>query len=68
LEGETEVRSTTGPRASAGKKVRPPIMRITPTSRPTKRPPVVGKVPAEAGTVFFVTKEPAIAIAGIMTK
>ena len=32
--------STIGPSASAGKKVRPPMMRITPTSRPTNRPPV----------------------------
>ena len=42
--------STMGPSASAGKKVRPPTIRITPTSRPTNRPPVVGKVPADGGT------------------
>ena len=42
--------STTGPRARAGKKVRPPTIRMTPTSRPTKSPPWVGKVPADAGT------------------
>ena len=44
------------------------MIRITPTSRPTNRPPVVGKVPADAGTVFLATSEPAIAIIGTMTK
>ena len=34
--------STIGPSASAGKKVKPPTMRITPTTSPTKSPPVVG--------------------------
>ncbi len=43
-----------GPSASAGKKVRPPTIRITPTTRPTKRPPVVGNVPRDGGTDFFV--------------
>jgi len=33
-----------GPSAMAGKNVRPPMITITPTTRPTKRPPVVGKV------------------------
>ena len=55
-----------GPSASAGKKVKPPMIRITPTSRPTNRPPVVGNVPAEGGTVFFAASEPAIAIAGMI--
>src|ERR1700730_6693940 len=36
--------STMGPSASAGKKVRPPTITITPTTRPTKRPPGVGDV------------------------
>src|SRR5215813_6720141 len=45
--------STIGPSASAGKKVRPPTMTITPTTNPMNRPPVVGKVPAEAGTDFL---------------
>ena len=40
--------STIGPSASAGKKVRPPMITITPTTRPMNRPPVVGNVPAEA--------------------
>ena len=43
-------------------------MRITPTTRPTKSPPVVGNVPAESGTVFFSAKAPAIAIAGTIIK
>src|SRR5450631_4525825 len=56
--------STIGPSASAGKKVKPPTIRMTPTTRPTNRPPVVGKVPADAGTIFFAASEPAIAMAG----
>src|SRR5262249_23724985 len=36
--------STMGPSASAGKKVRPPTIRMTPTTRPTKSGPSVGKV------------------------
>ena len=57
-----------GPSASAGKKVRPPTIRITPTSRPTNSPPVVGNVPAEGGTDFFSASEPAIAMAGMIMK
>src|SRR6185312_4029269 len=60
--------STIGPSASAGKKVRPPMIRITPTTRPTNRPPVVGNVPADAGTDFLAASEPAIAIAGTIMK
>src|SRR6185437_12993993 len=60
--------STMGPSASAGKKVRPPMIRITPTTRPTNRPPVVGNVPIEAGIDFFSASEPAIAIAGTIMK
>jgi hypothetical protein len=45
--------STIGPSASAGKKVSPPMMRITPTTRPTNRPPVVGSVPADGGIDFL---------------
>ena len=41
--------STIGPRARAGKKVRPPTIRMTPTSRPTNRAPLVGRVPSEGG-------------------
>ena len=43
-----------GPSASAGKKVRPPTIRITPTSRPTNKPPVVGNVPAERRPTFLL--------------
>ena len=60
--------STMGPRASAGKKVRPPTIRITPTSSPMNSPPWVGKVPAEAGSVFLAASEPAIAMAGMIMK
>ena len=55
-----------GPSASAGKKVSPPTITITPTTRPTKRPPVVGNVPAEGGTDFLAASEPAIAMAGMI--
>ena len=58
--------STMGPSASAGKKVRPPTMRMTPTTRPTNRPPVVGNVPADGGTDFLAASEPAIAMAGMI--
>src|SRR6266700_4251784 len=60
--------STIGPNASAGKKVSPPMIRITPTTRPTNRPPVVGNVPADGGTDFLAASEPAIAIAGMIMK
>jgi hypothetical protein len=43
-------------------------MRMTPTTRPMKRPPWVGKVPADAGTIFLVTSEPATAIIGTMMR
>src|SRR5215470_3581792 len=58
--------STIGPSARAGKKVRPPTITITPTTRPTNSPPVVGNVPADAGTVFLAASEPAIAMAGMI--
>src|ERR1700759_3301045 len=58
--------STIGPRASAGKKEGPPTMTMTPTTRPTNRPPVVGNVPADGGWDFFAASEPAIAIAGMI--
>src|SRR5262249_42650843 len=58
--------STMGPSASAGKNVRPPMITITPTTRPMNSPPVVGKVPAEGGIDFFSASEPAIAMAGVI--
>ncbi len=53
-----------GPSASAGKKVRPPTIRITPTRRPTNSPPVVGNVPSDGGTILLAASDPAIAIIG----
>ena len=44
------------------------MIRITPTTRPTNRPPVVGNVPADGGTDFFAASAPAIAIAGTIMK
>src|SRR6476659_3285393 len=60
--------STIGPSASDGKKVRPPTMTMTPTTRPTNRVPVVGNVPADAGTNFLAASEPAIAMAGTIIR
>src|SRR5258706_4488537 len=60
--------STTGRSGGGGKKGSPPMIRITPTTSPTNRPPVVGNVPAEAGCNFFPASEPAIAIAGMIMK
>ncbi len=53
-----------GPSASAGKKVRPPTITMTPTRRPTNRTPVVGNVPSDGGTDLLAASEPAIAMAG----
>ena len=39
---------------------------MTPTTRPTNRPPVVGNVPADAGTDFLAASEPAIAMVGMI--
>ena len=44
------------------------MIRITPTTRPTNSPPVVGKVPADGGMDFLPASEPAIAIAGTIMK
>src|SRR4051794_484152 len=60
--------STTGPRARDGRKVRPPVIRITPTTRPTNRPPSVGKVPADVGTIFLVASDPAMASIGTIIR
>src|SRR3982074_1566014 len=60
--------STIGPSASAGKKVRPPIIRMTPTTRPTNRPPVVGSVPADGGIDFLPASEPASGRAGTIRR
>ena len=56
--------STTGPSASAGKNVRAPTIRTTPTRRTTKTLEVVLNVPEVAGTAFLAASEPAIASGG----
>ena len=43
------------------------MIRITPTSRPTKSGLCVGKVPADGASSFFCASEPATASSG-MTK
>ena len=54
--------SAIGPSASAGaKKVRPPTIRIEPTSRPTNNPPWVENVPADAAALRLAASEPATA-------
>src|SRR5262245_48150617 len=58
--------STIGPSASAGKNVRPPTIRMTPTKSPTNNAPVVGNVPSDGGTDFFAASEPAMAIVGMI--
>ncbi|MND08037.1 hypothetical protein D3C83_304070 [compost metagenome] len=57
-----------GPSASAGKNVSPPMIRITPIRRPTNKASWVGNVPGDVGTIFLPASEPAIAIAGMITK
>ena len=42
------------------------MITITPTTRPTNNPPVVGNVPADAGTDFLAASEPAIAMVGMI--
>jgi len=56
--------STTGPRASAGKKVNAPTMMITPTSSTTKSGVVTGNVPAVSGACFRSARNPASANIG----
>ena len=50
-----------GPSASAGKKVRPPTMRITPTKQADEEAAMGREGAAETGTVFLAASEPAIA-------
>ena len=44
------------------------MIKMTPTTRPTNRPPVVGNVPADGGIDFFEASDPASAIAGTIMK
>src|SRR6185436_5691392 len=60
--------SATGPRLSAGKKVKAPTIRITATSRPVNSSPWVGKVPGLSGTVFLPLIEPATASTGMIIR
>jgi hypothetical protein len=53
--------STIGPRHSAGKKVNAATITMTPTKAQAKVRPLVGNVPTESGTDFFVARFPAIA-------
>src|SRR5215472_18373164 len=57
--------STIGPRARAGKNCSPPMIKMTPTSRPTKSGPSVGKVPPLAASFGLAASAPAIASTGI---
>src|SRR3984957_8868194 len=60
--------SRIGPRLRAGKKVSAPTTTIVDTSRPVNNPPVTGKVPSDAGVIFFLARLPAIARIGITMK
>ncbi len=44
------------------------MIRITPISRPTHRPPVVGKDPAVSGVCFLAARLPAMASIGTIMK
>ena len=57
-----------GPRLNAGKKVNAPTITIVETSKALKSGPVTGKVPRDAGAVFFLARFPAIARIGMTTK
>src|SRR3546814_2544908 len=48
--------STIGPSASAGKKVRPPTIRMVPARKATNIGPWVGKLPTEAGVAFLAAR------------
>src|SRR5277367_2997206 len=60
--------SRMGPRLKAGKKVSAPTIKMVQISRTLKSGPVTGKVPSEAGVIFFRARFPAIARIGITTK
>src|ERR1700722_9806889 len=60
--------SRIGPRLKAGKNVRAPTIKIVETRRMVKSGPVTGKVPKDAGLVFFRARFPAMARIGITTK
>ncbi len=57
-----------GPRLSAGKNVRAPTIKIVDTRSVLKSGPVTGKVPSEAGVVFFLARFPAMARMGMTMK
>ena len=50
--------STIGPKETAGKNVRPPIMTMTPMVRPMNMALSVRKVPRDAGTTFLAASAP----------
>jgi hypothetical protein len=57
-----------GPSATAGKNVKAPTMTTTPMTSTTNSGVLVGNVPADGGTCFLRTTEPARARVGIMRK
>src|SRR5262245_64875997 len=57
--------STIGPSVSAGTNDSAPTSSTTRTSSTTNSGPVVGSVPDDGGTIFFLASEPAIASTGI---
>jgi hypothetical protein len=60
--------STIGPSDRAGKKLRAPTSTVTATSQKIKRALWVGRVPLEAGTVFLLARDPAMARAGMASQ
>src|SRR5580658_2838993 len=60
--------SSMGPRLSAGKNVKAPTIRITPTSSTLNNGVVTGNVPSDGGTYFFFARLPAMASIGMIMK
>src|SRR5205085_910497 len=60
--------STMGPSARDGRNVSAPMMMITPMTSTTNRGVCVGNVPADGGTCFSRTSEPASASVGMIRK
>ena len=53
-----------GPSEMAGKNVSPPMIKMTPITRPTNIPLSVRNVPSDSGTTFFAASAPPMREAG----
>ena len=59
--------SVIGPKLSAGKKVKAPTIKITPTSKATNKKLSVLNVPTDSGMIFLLARLPASAMTGKIT-